>query len=27
VAYASKLLVGSEKNWIRKEDGTSEIEC
>ncbi|OWZ13531.1 Retrovirus-related Pol Polyprotein from transposon 412 [Phytophthora megakarya] len=27
VAYASKLLVGSEKNWIRKVDGTSEIEC
>ncbi|KAG2763692.1 hypothetical protein PC129_g6526 [Phytophthora cactorum] len=27
VAYASKLLVVSEKNWIRKEDGTSEIEC
>ncbi|OWZ11331.1 RNA-dependent DNA polymerase [Phytophthora megakarya] len=27
VAYASKLLVGSERNWIRKEDGTSEIEC
>jgi len=27
VAFASKLLVGSEKNWIRKEDGTSEIEC
>ncbi|KAE9186373.1 hypothetical protein PF004_g23106 [Phytophthora fragariae] len=27
VAYASKLLVGSEKNWINKQDGTSEIEC
>ncbi|KAE9013400.1 hypothetical protein PR001_g15422 [Phytophthora rubi] len=27
VAYASKLLVGSEKNWIHKQDGTSEIEC
>ncbi|KAE9317711.1 hypothetical protein PR003_g18414 [Phytophthora rubi] len=27
VAYASKLLVGSEKNWIYKTDGTSEIEC
>ncbi|OWZ12809.1 hypothetical protein PHMEG_00013970 [Phytophthora megakarya] len=27
IAYASKLLVGSEKNWIHKEDGTSEIEC
>jgi len=27
VAFASKLLVGSEKNWIRKEDGTSEIKC
>ncbi|GMF40664.1 unnamed protein product [Phytophthora fragariaefolia] len=27
VAYASKLLVGSEKNWIYKQDGTSGIEC
>ncbi|OWY94580.1 Enzymatic Polyprotein, partial [Phytophthora megakarya] len=27
VAYASKLLVGSEKNSIHKVDGTSEIEC
>ncbi|KAE9069317.1 hypothetical protein PF010_g26706 [Phytophthora fragariae] len=27
VAYASKLLVGSEKNWIHRQDGTSEIEC
>ncbi|OWZ14511.1 Gag-pol fusion protein [Phytophthora megakarya] len=27
VAYASTLLVGSEKNWIHKQDGTSEIEC
>ncbi|OWY90730.1 Gag-pol fusion protein, partial [Phytophthora megakarya] len=27
IAYARKLLVGSEKNWIHKEDGTSEIEC
>ncbi|KAE9347368.1 hypothetical protein PF008_g7833 [Phytophthora fragariae] len=27
VAYASKLLVGSEKNWIHKQDGTSDIEC
>ncbi|GMF22906.1 unnamed protein product [Phytophthora fragariaefolia] len=27
VAYASKLLVGSEKNWIYKTDGTSENEC
>ncbi|KAG2767481.1 hypothetical protein PC129_g18654 [Phytophthora cactorum] len=27
VAYASTLLVGSEKGWVRKEDGTSEIEC
>ncbi|KAE9345171.1 hypothetical protein PF008_g8893 [Phytophthora fragariae] len=27
VAYASKLLVRSEKNWIYKTDGTSEIEC
>lgn len=26
VAYVSKLLVGSEKNWVHKEDGTSEIE-
>ncbi|POM70630.1 Hypothetical protein PHPALM_12901 [Phytophthora palmivora] len=27
IAYASKLLVGSEKNWINNQDGTSEIEC
>ncbi|OWZ07023.1 hypothetical protein PHMEG_00020639 [Phytophthora megakarya] len=27
VAYASKLLVGSEKNWVNKTNGTSEIEC
>ncbi|GMF34418.1 unnamed protein product [Phytophthora fragariaefolia] len=27
VAYASKLLVGSEKDWINKQDVTSEIEC
>ncbi|GMF49673.1 unnamed protein product [Phytophthora fragariaefolia] len=27
VAYANKLLVGSEKNWICKQGGTSEIEC
>lgn len=27
VAYASKLLVGSERNWVNKESGTSEIEC
>lgn len=27
VAYASKLLVGSERNWINKMDGTSEMEC
>ncbi|KAG4042195.1 hypothetical protein PC123_g22309 [Phytophthora cactorum] len=27
VDYASKLLVGSEKNWITHQDGTSEIEC
>lgn len=27
VAYESKLLVGSERNWITKENGTSEIEC
>ncbi|GMF28614.1 unnamed protein product [Phytophthora fragariaefolia] len=27
IAYASKILVGSEKNWIYKTDGTSEIEC
>jgi len=27
VAYASKLLVGYERNWINKTDGVSEIEC
>ncbi|OWZ16124.1 LOW QUALITY PROTEIN: Retrotransposon Polyprotein [Phytophthora megakarya] len=27
VAYASKLLVGTEKNWIHKQDGTSESMC
>ncbi|GMF21930.1 unnamed protein product [Phytophthora fragariaefolia] len=27
VAYASKLLTGSQKNWISKQDGVSEIEC
>ncbi|KAE8993004.1 hypothetical protein PR003_g30225 [Phytophthora rubi] len=27
VTYASKLLTGSQKNWITKQDGISEIEC
>ncbi|KAE9332380.1 hypothetical protein PR003_g14547 [Phytophthora rubi] len=27
VAYASKLLTGSQKNWVTKQDGVSEIEC
>ncbi|KAE9029633.1 hypothetical protein PR001_g11481 [Phytophthora rubi] len=27
VAYASKLLTGSQKNWITKQDDISEIEC
>ncbi|KAE8986476.1 hypothetical protein PR002_g22342 [Phytophthora rubi] len=27
VAYASKLLTGSQKNWINNQDGISEIEC
>ncbi|GMF32082.1 unnamed protein product [Phytophthora fragariaefolia] len=27
VAYASKLLTGSQKNWITKQDGISEIQC
>ncbi|POM80722.1 Retrotransposon Polyprotein [Phytophthora palmivora] len=27
IAYASKPLVGSEKNRIHKRNGTSEIEC
>ncbi|KAE9200610.1 hypothetical protein PF004_g18959 [Phytophthora fragariae] len=27
VAYASKLLTGSQKNWINQQDGISEIEC
>ncbi|POM70629.1 Reverse transcriptase-rnase h-integrase [Phytophthora palmivora] len=26
IAYASKLLIGYEKNWICKRDGTSKIE-
>ncbi|GMF40671.1 unnamed protein product [Phytophthora fragariaefolia] len=27
VAYVSKLVTGSQKNWITKQDGISEIEC
>ncbi|KAE9025492.1 hypothetical protein PR002_g11181 [Phytophthora rubi] len=27
IAYASKLLVRSERNWINKQDGVSGIEC
>ncbi|GMF21852.1 unnamed protein product [Phytophthora fragariaefolia] len=27
VAYASKLLTGSQKNWITKQAGISDIEC
>ncbi|KAE9324604.1 hypothetical protein PF008_g17070 [Phytophthora fragariae] len=27
VAYASKLLIGSQKNWISNQNGISEIEC
>ncbi|KAE9039663.1 hypothetical protein PR001_g7408 [Phytophthora rubi] len=27
VAYASKLLTGSKKNWIINQNGISEIEC
>ncbi|KAE9036786.1 hypothetical protein PR003_g6925 [Phytophthora rubi] len=27
VAYASKLLTGSQKNWISNQNGISEIEC
>lgn len=27
VAYASKLLVGSERNWVHHTDGITEIEC
>jgi hypothetical protein len=27
VAYASKLLTGSQKIWISNQDGISEIEC
>ncbi|KAE9035302.1 hypothetical protein PR001_g6763 [Phytophthora rubi] len=27
IAYASKILVGSERNWINKQDGVPEIEC
>ncbi|POM61937.1 Retrovirus-related Pol Polyprotein [Phytophthora palmivora] len=26
IAHASKLLIGYEKNWIHKRDGTSKIE-
>ncbi|OWZ08186.1 Retrotransposon Polyprotein [Phytophthora megakarya] len=27
VAFASKMLVGSQKHWINKTNGTTEIEC
>ncbi|KAE9003294.1 hypothetical protein PR001_g18013 [Phytophthora rubi] len=27
VAYASKLLIGSQKNWVSNQNGISEIEC
>ncbi|OWZ09506.1 hypothetical protein PHMEG_00017784 [Phytophthora megakarya] len=27
VAFASKMLVGSQKHWIDKNNGTTEIEC
>ncbi|OWY95073.1 Gag-pol fusion protein [Phytophthora megakarya] len=27
VAFASKMLVGSQKHWIDKTNGTTEIEC
>ncbi|KAE8970869.1 hypothetical protein PF010_g26693 [Phytophthora fragariae] len=27
VAYVSKLLTGSQKNWISNQNGISEIEC
>ncbi|KAG3088115.1 hypothetical protein PI124_g17146 [Phytophthora idaei] len=27
IAYASKMLVGSQRNWINKTSGTTEIEC
>ncbi|OWY95868.1 LOW QUALITY PROTEIN: Retrovirus-related Pol Polyprotein from transposon 412 [Phytophthora megakarya] len=27
VAYASKMLTGSQRNWIDKTSGTTEIEC
>ncbi|ETN00296.1 hypothetical protein PPTG_24275 [Phytophthora nicotianae INRA-310] len=27
IAYASKMLVGSQRDWIYKTSGTTEIEC
>ncbi|KAG2900390.1 hypothetical protein PC117_g21987 [Phytophthora cactorum] len=27
VAYASKMLVGSQRNWVNKTSGTTEIDC
>ncbi|KAG4052118.1 hypothetical protein PC123_g12692 [Phytophthora cactorum] len=27
IAYASKMLVGSQRNWANKTSGTTEIEC
>ncbi|KAG2793904.1 hypothetical protein PC129_g18883 [Phytophthora cactorum] len=27
IAYASKMLVGSQRNWVNKTSGTTEIEC
>ncbi|KAG3143012.1 hypothetical protein PI126_g14804 [Phytophthora idaei] len=27
IAYASKMLVGSQRNWVNKTSGATEIEC
>ncbi|KAG2961690.1 hypothetical protein PC119_g26037 [Phytophthora cactorum] len=27
IGYASKMLVGSQRNWVNKTRGTTEIEC
>ncbi|KAG3147717.1 hypothetical protein PI126_g12774 [Phytophthora idaei] len=27
IAYASKILVGSQRNWVNKTSGTTEFEC
>ncbi|KAG3085190.1 hypothetical protein PI125_g19296 [Phytophthora idaei] len=27
IAYASNMLMGSQRNWVNKTSGTTEIEC